>query len=83
MAGAMPARPISPTPRAPRQPNECVENFGFGLPNVASDLPLPVTHQQLLDAFFRAGGGKIQRVFFHADLSRLRYLGHGRRESMR
>jgi RNA polymerase sigma-70 factor (ECF subfamily) len=22
--------------------------------------------------------GKIQRVFFHADLSRLRYLGHGR-----
>jgi RNA polymerase sigma-70 factor (ECF subfamily) len=24
------------------------------------------------------GDGKIQRVFFHADLSRLRYLGHGR-----
>jgi len=22
--------------------------------------------------------GKIQRVFFHADLGRLRYLGHGR-----
>ena len=29
------------------QPNECVENFGFSSPNVASDLPLPVTKRRL------------------------------------
>ena len=29
------------------QPNECVENFGLGLPKVPSDLPLPVTSRRL------------------------------------
>src|SRR6478609_554346 len=29
------------------QPNDCVENFGFGLPNVAGDWPLPETIRRL------------------------------------
>ena len=50
------------------QPNECVENFGFGLPNVASDLPLPVTRRRLARRSKSANGTPLAGPLgFHKD----------------